>query len=57
MRTFSKFTSSDHTDLQNSILLGLIHLSSQTAVSNGIDNDWLVGFGAWLLKEFRPLNK
>lgn len=47
---------SDHqesTDLQDSVLLGFIHLPGQTAVSNGIDDDWLVGLGTWLLEEFR----
>lgn len=45
------------TDLQYCVLLRLIHLSSQTAVSDGVDNDWLVGLGAWLLEEFWTLNK
>lgn len=51
------YRKSFYTDLQNSILLGLVHFSSQTAVSDGIDDDWLVGLGAWLLEEFRAFNK
>lgn len=46
-----------YTDLQNCVLLGLVHFPGQTAVSDGIDDDWLVGLGTWLLEEFRPFNK
>jgi len=41
------------TYLKNNILLDLINLSSQAAVGDGIDDDWFVGFGTWLLEEFR----
>lgn len=44
-----------NTHLQNSVLLGFIHFPGQTAVSNGINDDWLVGLGTWLLEEFRTL--
>ena len=40
------------THLKNDIFLDLIDFSSQAAVSDGIDDDWLVGFGAWLFEEF-----
>lgn len=47
----------DPTDLQNNILLGLINLPSQAAVSDGVDDDWLVGLGARLLEEFRTFKE
>lgn len=47
----------EHTRLQNSIFLALVHFSSQTAVSNGIDDDWLVGLGTRLFEEFRTFSK
>lgn len=46
-----------HTHHQNSIFLALVNFSSQTAVSNGIDDDWLVGLGTRLLEEFRTFSK
>lgn len=47
----------DPTDLQNNILLGLINLPSQAAVTDGVDDDWLVGLGARLLEEFRTFKR
>lgn len=55
--TINKLISGDHTDLNNSILLALINLSSKTTVSDGIDDDWLVGLGARLLEEFWTFQK
>lgn len=52
---YYKVISIDH--LQDSILLALINPSSQTAVSDGIDDDWLVGLGARLLEEFRTFDR
>lgn len=41
------------TDLKDNILLRLVNLPGQAAVGDGIDDDWLVGLGAWFLEEFR----
>lgn len=46
-----------HTHHQNSIFLALVNFSSQTAVSDGIDDDWLVGLRTRLLEEFRAFSK
>lgn len=37
-------TPGDFTDLKGDIFLDLINFSSQAAVGDGIDDDWLVGF-------------
>lgn len=47
------FIPGEFTDLKDNIFLDLINFSSQAAVGDGIDDDWLVGFWAWLLEEFR----
>lgn len=44
-------------DLKNKILLDLIDLSSQAAVGDGVDDDWLVGLRAWFFKKFRTFFK
>lgn len=46
-----------HTHQQNSIFLALVNFSSQTAVSDCIDDDWLVGLRTRLLEEFRTFSK
>lgn len=46
-----------HTHHQNSIFLALVNFPSQTAVSDGIDDDWLVGLRTRLLEEFRTFSK
>lgn len=46
-----------HAHHQNSIFLALVNFSSQTAVSDGIDDDWLVGLRTRLLEEFRTFSK
>lgn len=46
-----------HTRLQNGIFLALVDFPGQAAVSDGIDDDWLVGLGAGLLEEFRTCGK
>lgn len=46
-----------HTHHQNSIFLALVNFTSQTAVSDGIDDDGLVGLRTGLLEEFRTFSK
>lgn len=46
-----------NTHHQNSIFLALVNFSSQTAVSDGIDDDWLVGLRTRLLEEFRTFSE
>lgn len=46
-----------NTHHQDSIFLALVNFSSQTAVSDGIDDDWLVRLRTRLLEEFRTFSK